>query len=183
MSKVAPPKIRIAAPGTYGAETFNFYQILTILAGLYIHLMENEQVEGYRVNWDHCSLAVLEQVGIAFDVWGLVQKQEGSPEMLPEDIDLIRRTGTLANRLVIVQEQLNPWVSVIKAAGLMIVIEGRIQVIFEQIVARNPTVMEKLLPTGDLMIRRAGWLRDIKKVAQENAVILTRNYAEPVSLV
>ena len=183
MAKVMPPKVRLAGSGAFGAETFNFYQILTVLSGLYIHAMEHEQVEGYRVNWDHCSTSILDQIGVAYEVWGVVQRQASTGIPIPEDFPLIRRTIALAKRLIVVEDNMTQWVTAVRMSRILLLVEGRLQLILEQIVQHNPGVAATLVPTVDLVIRRMGWLKDIQVASKREMDSLNANFSEPVSLI
>lgn len=182
MQKPKPPKVRLAASGTPCREVFNFYQIISLLSGLYIKAAELEGVTDYRLAWDFASESLLTQVGDSYDLWQIAQKGSSDGIPIPDDEALIKRTERLALRIVAFEENLSMWSPVSRWGRVMGLIERKLLILAEQIAAHNPYVTEKVREMAVIINKRQESMAIIEASALREDSSLRQNFAVPVAL-
>lgn len=182
MQKPKPPKVRLAVPGTPCREVFNFYQIISLLSGLYIKAAELEGVSDYQLAWNFASESLLLQVGDSYDLWQAAQKGSGEGVPLPEDESLVKRTERLAHRIISFEDNLSMWSPVSRWARVMSLIERKLLILAEQIAAHNPYVTEKIQEMAIVITKRHQSMAMIEASALREEKSLRNNFALPVAL-
>jgi hypothetical protein len=182
MVKPQPPKIRLASAGTAASEVFNFYQIITLLSGLYIKGAQRQSAQTYKLSWDEASDSLVNQVGHAYDVWMATQKtlRDGLP--ISENQSLISRTARLAMRIVACESHLNMWCPAMRWGRIMALIERRILRLADELADHHPYVADKLAQMGEEIRRRENSMVGIESAAAKEARDLNSQYAIPVAM-
>ena len=177
-----PPKVRLAGPESPAPEVFNFYQITSLLSGLYIKAADREEIDGYKKALEFGSDLLLRQIGELYDLWHLALKHAGESIPVPADVDLIARLRRFANRIVAIEEQLTLWTPASRWARVLCLIEVRYERCGRQICAHNPYVAEKLAAILDQGISRRERLVMMEDSALTEERDLRGQFAIPVAL-
>lgn len=182
MAKGAPPKIRLGGPGMPGAEVYNYYQLISLLSGLYVKALDRRDEETFSGAWNTCSISILEQVGMAHECWGQIQAQAAASVLQPENITLIKRTLTVVKRLSLIDDQLNEWVLLSRWARVLMHVEKQLKTLGQKIVLQNPFLKNSIDAMQTSFDARSALLNEVKTVAEKDERSLNQNYAEPVAL-
>ncbi len=182
MVKPQPPKVRLASAGMPASEVFNFYQIMTLLSGLYIKGAQRQNAQTFKHSWDAASDSLVNQVGDAYDVWMATQKtlKDGLP--VGENKNLMTRTARLAMRLVICENHLNIWCPAMRWGRIMALIERRVMVLAEQLAEHHPYIADKLSHMREEIRRRESSMLTVEATATKESRDLNSQYAIPVAM-
>lgn len=181
MAKEAPPKIRLGGPGMPGAEVYNYYQLISILSGLYVKALDRRDEEALAGAWEACSMSILEQVGAAHSCWTRLQASAASG-LAPENLKLIKRTLTLVHRLTTIDENLTEWTGVARWARVMLAVEKQLKKLGCDVVRQNPYLKENIDGMNSSIDGRCALLTEVRSKAIQEEQSLTQNYAEPIAL-
>ena len=182
MAVPKPPKVRLAVAGTPAPEVFNFYQIVSLLSGLYIKVNEREDVDKYKAIWTAASDSLLGQIGDIYNLWHAAQKSAAEGIPVPEDVNLIKRSARLAIRIVAIEEGMSLWEPASRWARVICMIEVKLERLARQIAEHNPYLAESL---KDLMadgFKRRSSIVTIQDHATQEENELNNSFAIPVAL-
>ena len=182
MVKAAPPKVRLGGPGMTGADVYNFYQLISILSGLYVKALDRRDDGAFSGAWDTCSISILEQVGLAHSCWGRLQAQAQTSGLSPEDTVLIRRTLTVVQRFSTIDEHLTEWASLSRWTRVLLLAEKQLKTLSIRIAKQNPFLKEQIDAMRSSFDARCALLSEVCVLAVKEEQYLNQNYAEPVAL-
>jgi hypothetical protein len=182
MARPLPPKVRLALPGSESPEVFNFYQIVSLLSGLYLKGSKREDVDHYRMAWEFASDSLLLQIGDAYDLWTSVLKSQKDGLPVPLDQGLVSRSERLARRIVAFEEHLTMWSPVSRWARILARVEGRLLFFAEQVSEHNPYISDKLAKMCKEIERRQAAMLGVYQSASHEEKLINNSYATPVQL-
>lgn len=182
MVKAVPPKVRLGGLGMTGADVYNFYQLISMLSGLYVKALDRRDDAAFSGAWDTCSVSILEQVGLAHSCWGKLQAQAQAAGVSPEDPALIKRTLTLVNRFSTIDEQLTEWASLSRWTKVLQQAERQLKTLSVRIAKQNPFLTEQIDTMRSSFDARCALLSEVCSLAVKDEQSLNQNYAEPVAL-
>jgi hypothetical protein len=182
MTVPKPPKVRLAVAGTPAPEVFNFYQIVSLLSGLYIKVNEREDVATYKAVWSSASDSLLGQIGDIYNLWHAAQKSAAEGIPLPDDQRLVDRASRFAHRLVAIEERLSIWEPASRWARVICMIETKLDRLAGQIAEHNPYVAEEIKTLMTEGFKRRSSVVMIQDQATGEEIDINSNFAIPVAL-
>jgi hypothetical protein len=182
MAQLKSPKVRLAVPGSEAPEVFNFYQIISLISGLYLKGSEHEDVAQYKKSLDFCGESLLTQVGEAYDLLGLAMKSQKEGLPVPVDSLLLARTERFAKRMIVLDENLTMWTPVSRWARVLLLLERKLLRLAKQLSAHNPYVGEKIADMCVVIKKRSDAMEDVLKSALMEEQTLNGSFAVPVAL-
>lgn len=177
-----PPKVRLAPQATPGAEMYNYYQLVSLLSSLYVKSLDRGDDEDCASAWDACALSILEQIGLAHVCWDQVQAQVATGLPLPVNVAVVKRTFTIAKRMVILERHLTEWTPALRWSRMLEAMERSILKVGMRVGDHHVELKQQLQAMIPLVSARQTLLKKIQKAALEEGKHLMLHFAEPVSL-
>lgn len=179
----SPPKVRLADPSREAGELYNFYQLISQVSGLYVMARDRRAEEEFRDAWRKATDAILEQVGLAFHCWDQVPDQYDSILNGQGPRTLLKRSISLSNRLVVIEQTLNEWTPIERLAKTMLAVEDQIRRYGEAITGCDLNLRNTMEAMASFVEIRKRLLSEIQTKVQGDKLRWNRAYAEPVAIV
>lgn len=182
MAVPKPPKLRLAVADTPAPDVFNFYQIVTLLSGLYIKVNEREDIAAYREVWNAASDSLVGQIGDIYNWWHAAQKAVASGSHVPDDQKFVERSARLANRIVLIEKNLSLWEPASRWARVIYLIETKLDRLAGELAEHNPYIAEDLKALRAEGFKRRSSVVMIEDAATREEDNLNNNFAISVAL-
>lgn len=174
-------KIRLATPETLAAETFNFYQVVSVFSSLYFKASERSDIRENKA-WDEANNSLLTQVGEAFSILELAQVSAKEQLPLEPNPKLTARVARLALRMIKCEEHLNTWTPQARWARILLLLEMKLKGVSEQIAEYNPYVSAEIHGFIGLGAKRTAFVANLYQEAMREAESLQASFAIPQAM-